>query len=309
MPHSIMQDLIDAAAHVRVQRGRVLVIKVGGSCLRKRSGLESFCHQVATVHAMGALPVVVHGGGPQADAMQRALGEEPLKVDGRRVTSPIALRAVRMSMAGELNTEVAAALSAAGAPALGVCAASAAIAVAQRRPPKETTQGRVDFGHVGDLQRIDALPLHALLESGHIPVLCPPASDGAGGFLNVNADLLAAQLAIALKADRLVLATGAAGILRDPTDPHSLLSVLSLDELRELHDGGSLVEGMSVKAAAMMSALSGGVDQVHVISGADPRALLVELYTNSGAGTMVTREPQGAASATTAVLHPVVAQA
>jgi len=288
-----MKDLIAAAPHVRLQRDRVIVVKVGGSCLQKRSELESFCAQIATVHAFGALPVIVHGGGPQADALQRALGEEPRKVDGRRVTSATAMRAVRMSMAGELNTELSAALSAAGAPAVGVCAASAGIAVAKRRPPISTTQGVVDFGEVGDLAHVDPASLLALLENGDVPVICPPASDGAGGFLNVNADLLAAELAIALNADRLVLATGVPGILRDPANPHSLLSVLSLGELRALRAQSALVEGMLVKAAAIERALTGGVSQVHVIGGADPRALLVELYTNHGAGTMVTPDAQG----------------
>lgn len=293
MPHNVMKDLIAAAPHVRLQRGRVLVVKVGGSCLQKRSELESFCAQVATVHAFGALPVVVHGGGPQADSLQRALGEEPRKVDGRRVTSATAMRAVRMSMAGELNTEVAAALSAAGAPAIGVCAASAGIAVATRRPPMSTTSGVVDFGEVGDLAGVDPAPLRALLANGDVPVICPPASDGAGGFLNVNADSLAAELAIALGADRLVLATGAAGILRDPANPNSLLSVLSLAELRALRAQGALIDGMLVKAAAIERALAGGVPQVHVIAGSDPRALLVELYTNHGAGTMIAPDGHG----------------
>jgi acetylglutamate kinase len=294
MPHTIMKDLIAAAPHVRLQRGRVLVVKVGGSCLQRRSELEGFCEQIAAVHAFGARPVVVHGGGPQADALQRALGEEPRKVDGRRVTSATAMRAVRMSMAGELNTELAAALTAAGSPAIGVCAASAGIAVATRRPPMPTTSGVVDFGEVGDLASVDPAPLLALLDNGDVPVVCPPAGDGAGGFLNVNADLLAAELAIALGADRLVLATGAAGILRDPANPNSLLSVLSLGELRALRAQGALVEGMLVKAAAIERALTGGVPQVHVIGGSDPRALLVELYTNHGAGTMVTPATHGA---------------
>ncbi len=296
MSHDTMKELISAAPHVRLQRGRILVIKVGGSCLQRRSELETLCAQVATVHAFGALPVIVHGGGPQADAVQRALGEEPRKVDGRRVTSATAMRAVRMSMAGELNTELAAALSAAGAPAVGLCAASAGIALAKRRPPMQTTSGIVDFGEVGDLVAVDTAPLRALLANGDVPVVCPPASDGTGGFLNVNADSLAAELAIALGADRLVLATGAAGILRDPSNPRSLLSVLNLEELRALRAQGALVDGMLVKAAAIERALAGGVPQVHVIGGSDPRALLVELYTNHGAGTMLTREPHGTTS-------------
>lgn len=291
---TMMKELIHAAPYVRLQRGKVLVVKVGGTCLQRKQDLDAFAAQLAAVHAFGAQPVVVHGGGPQADLLQRALGEEPRKVDGRRVTTPIALRAVRMSMAGEINGEVAAALTAAGAPAAGVCAASAGIATAKRRAPMTTSAGVVDFGEVGDVTAVDVRPLKALLAAGTVPVVCPPARDGRGNFLNVNADVLAAELAVALGAAKLILVTGAAGVLKDPANPRSLVSVLHLEELRDLRQQGSLKEGMLVKASAIERALLGGVERVHVIGGADPQALLVELYTNHGAGTMITREPHGA---------------
>ncbi len=290
-----MKELITAAPYIRLQRGKIFVVKVGGSCLQRKQDLEAFAAQLAAVHAFGALPVVVHGGGPQADLLQRALGEEVHKVDGRRVTTALALRAVRMSMAGEINGEVAAALTAAGAPAVGVCAASAGIALARKRAPMQTTEGLVDFGDVGDILSLDVKSLRALLAAGCVPVVCPPAGDGKGGFLNVNADLLAAELAVALGAAKLVLVTGAAGVLKDPANPRSLLSLLNLDQLRELRKSGSLKDGMLVKATAIERALAGGVDRVHVIGGADPQALLVELYTNHGAGTMIAREPHVAA--------------
>jgi acetylglutamate kinase len=286
-----MNELITAAPFIRLQSGKIFVVKVGGSCLQRKQDLESFAAQLAAVHAFGALPVVVHGGGPQADLLQRALGEEVRKVDGRRVTTPLAMRAVRMSMAGEINGEVAAALTAAGAPAVGVCAASAGIALARKRAPMQTTEGLVDFGEVGDILSLDVKSLRALLAAGAVPVVCPPAGDGKGGFLNVNADLLAAELAVALGAAKLVLVTGVAGVLKDPANPRSLLSLLNLDQLRELRKSGSLKDGMLVKATAIERALAGGVERVHVIGGADPQALLVELYTNHGAGTMIAREP------------------
>lgn len=292
-----MKELIAAAPYIRLQRGQVLVVKLGGACLQRKQDLEALAVQLAAVHAFGAQPVVVHGGGPQADLLQRALGEEPRKVDGRRVTTPLALRALRLSLAGELNGEVAAALTAAGAAAAGLCAASAGIALARRRAPAATSAGLVDFGEVGDLTAVDARPLRALLAAGTVPVVCPPAGDGHGGFLNVNADLLAAELAVALDAAKLILVTGAAGVLRDPANPHSLLSVLQLDELRALRRGGALADGMLVKAAAIERALLGGVARVHVIGGSDPQALLVELYTNHGAGTMITRDAPGTALA------------
>jgi acetylglutamate kinase len=152
-----------------------------------------------------------------------------------------------------------------------------------------TAEGPVDFGAVGDIDSIHAKPLLALMDSGAIPVLCPPASDGEGGFLNVNADLMAAEVALALGAKKLLLLTSAAGILQGQGAEQAVVSTLDLGELDALEQAGDLQDGMLVKKAAIDRAVGGGVEQVHVLSGQDPEALLVELYTNHGAGTLVTR--------------------
>jgi acetylglutamate kinase len=294
-------DLFKAAPHVRLHRGRTMVIKVGGGSLARAATLRQIAKQVAVVHAFGARVVVVHGGGPQTDAYQRMLGEEPQMVEGRRVTTPAAMRALRMATVGELNAELASAITAEGAPAIGTSAASGGVLVATRRPPVTTSEGVVDFGEVGDVKSVDPTAPLALLDAGTIPVLCPPASDGQGGFLNVNADLAAAALAVALRAAKLVLMTGAPGVLRNPMDSASLVSALSLAELDDLERTGALRDGMRVKAAAIRSALAGGVGRVHVVSGGDPDALLRELYTNHGAGTLVTLEPEQAPQTQVAV--------
>jgi len=284
-----MNELIRAAAHVRHHRDSIIVLKIGGSCLQKPRARRALVQQIATVQALGARLVVVHGGGPQTDANQRSLGEVPRMVDGRRVTTPLALRALRMSVS-ELNGELSAALDEAGAPATAVCAADAGIVVATRRPPIETSEGLVDFGAVGDVQSVDPAPLRGLIERGLTPVVCPPVAGAGESFLNLNADTLAATLAVALGAAKLVLVTDAAGILSDPKDPQSVLSVLEPGRLRELHASGALLQGMSVKATAIELALAGGVARVHVVSGQDPEALLVELYTSHGSGTLITHE-------------------
>lgn len=289
-----MTDLFKAAPHVRLHRGKTFVIKAGGGTIAKTAAIRQFARQVAVVHALGARVVVVHGGGPQTDALQRLLGEEPRMVDGRRVTTPTAMRALRMATAGELSGEVVACLAAEGAPAVGVSGASSGVLVAKRRAPMRTTEGTVDFGEVGDVQSVDPKPLLALIEDGFIPVVCPPAGDGNGGFLNVNADLTAASIAVALGAAKLVMLTGAPGILSNPADPSSLLSALSIADLDAMEESGALKGGMRVKAAAIRAALYGGVGRVHVVSGGDDQSLLAELYTTQGAGTLVTREPEKA---------------
>ncbi len=291
-------NLDRAIPHVRAHRGKRFVIKVGGACVAHPARVAAFAHQAAAVQALGAQVVVVHGAGPQTDALQRELGEEPRKVAGRRVTTPAALRALVRATREELNGALCAALTAEGARA--VPAAPDAL-VARRRPPVVVDGETVDFGAVGDVQDVDVAPLFAALEGDAIPVLGPPASDGNGGLLNVNADLAAAHLAVALRAEKLVLLTEAPGVLADPADPGSLTSALCLEDLAELEQAGALQGGMRVKAAATRLALEGGVPNVHVVSGLLPGALLGELYTTHGTGTWITRDPQGAA--------PAVAQA
>jgi len=285
-----MKELIHAADHVRAHQGAVMVFKIGGSCLSKLAKVRALARQIATVQALGGRPCIVHGGGPQTDALQLSLGETPQMVDGRRVTTPTALRALRMATAGEINGDLSAAISHAGAPAVGICAADAGIISASRRPPLQTSCGEVDFGAVGRVESLQIAPLLTLLDEGVTPVICPPVSDQQGGFLNLNADTLAAELAVALGAAKLVLLTGEAGVLEDAQDPDSAYSVLLGQQLEQLRNEGRLGGGMHVKATAIQAALQGGVPRVHVISGLDPEALLVELYTSHGSGTLITLE-------------------
>lgn len=282
-------NLRRAAPFLRRHRGRLFVVKVGGSSLERPATLAALAEEIALVEALGARLVVVHGSGPQTDALQRFLGEEPRKLDGRRVTTPVALRALRLATQGELAGELCAALVAHGARAVGVAAASGGILVAERRPPVVRAGEVVDFGLVGDVVSVDATALEALLAQGLVPVLAPPASDGAGGFLNVNADLAAAHVARALRADKLILVTDRGGILRDPQDAGSVISSLDLEGLAALERSGALRAGMHVKASAIRAALEGGVARVHVVSGLEPGALLGELYTTEGTGTLIER--------------------
>lgn len=287
-----MIDLFRAAEYARLHRDRLMVFKVGGACLSRPHNRKAVARQLSVVAAFGVRAVVVHGGGPQTGELQGLFGEVPRSVDGRRVTSETGLRALTLATAGEINTQLAASITNAGAPAMGVCAASADIVTARRRPPVTTSEGMVDFGLVGDVECVSAAPIVALTAAGYVPVICPPASDGEGGYLNVNADVLAAEIAVAIGASKLVLLTDAAGVLRDVSDPQSLCSVLTLAELEGLAKEGALQKGMAVKAAAIRAALIGGVQRVHVVSGTEPEALLGELYTTQGTGTLVTLEAE-----------------
>lgn len=280
-------DLVRAAEHVRQHQGRTFVVKIGGACLAKPRHIRRIATQLACVHALGARLVVVHGAGPQANEEQRALGEEPVFVDGRRVTTPTALKALSESTA-KLSAALTEALEAQGSKActLKECA------TATKRQPMETSQGVIDFGLVGDLSGVDSDAVTAALDAGQIPLIAPPVQDANGDFLNVNADLLAAQLAAGLHAAKLLLLTSASGVLADPSDPHSAISALSLSDLLARRAQGSIAGGMHVKTSAIELAMTGGVERVHVVSGMDEDSLLVELYTNHGAGTLILAEAE-----------------
>ncbi|MEX1026279.1 MAG: acetylglutamate kinase [Planctomycetota bacterium] len=292
-----MIDLLRAAPHVALHRGRTFVVKVGGACLLKPAGRAALARSLATIHALGSRLVVVHGGGPQTDELSTRLGETPRFVGGRRITSATGLRALAMATAGKLHGELLAALAAEVAAAVGVARASASLIVARPRPPVTVDGEVIDFGRVGDVVSVDPAPLVALLDAGRIPVVSPPVGDGSGALLNVNADVLAAELAIALSAAKLLSVTDAPGVLADRSDPDSLLSVCTLTQLERLGADGALEGGMRVKAETLAHALRGGVARVHVVSGVDPAALVTELYTNQGAGTLVTIEAEAEAEA------------
>jgi len=287
-----MIDIETAAPFVRQHRGQILVIKIGGACLVHPASVRRLAREIALAEALGALPVVVHGAGPQTDVRQRELGEEPVKIDGRRVTSATGLKALRQATRGELGDDLAAAIEMAGAPAISFSGASCI--VAERRAPVLTEAGMTDYGAVGDIVNVDPGPIEAMIAAGHIPVVSPPVSDGNGGFLNVNADVMAARLAESLDASKLILVTSVTGIFEDPTDPTSALSVLDLTGLGALEESGALQGGMAVKAHAIRIALEAGIPRVHVIPGLEPQSLTGELFTTQGTGTLITTEPTDA---------------
>ena len=284
-----MIDLTRAAPFIGMHRDATFVIKVGGGSIADDVERNRFAKQVALIRTLGSRVVIVHGGGPQTDRVQRLLGVEPRKVEGRRVTCETGLTALRMATHGDLGGRLVAALGAAGAPALGLCGADADLVVARRREPMATDVGPVDFGLVGDVVHVDPAAVHALLDRDLTPVIAPPAGDGDGGFLNVNADLMAAAIAGAVGAAKLLFVTGAPGILLAGDQP---ISALCLAELGNLLDDGALTDGMRVKADAIGRAIDGGVGHVHVVSGEGDDAIIRELYTTEGSGTMVTATPQ-----------------
>lgn len=281
-----------ALRYVRAYRDQVFVVKLGGEMLADARALDSIAGQVSLLSSLGIRVVVVHGGGPQATALSRQMGHEPRIVGGRRVTDDDALAVAKMVYAGQLNVDLLAALRAHEALAVGLSGVDADLITARRRPPVQVVDDggatlTVDYGHVGDLERVDPRVLLTLLEARFIPVIASLAGDADGHVFNVNADTVAESLAVALHAQKLIFLTGAPGVLRDKGDPATLVAFADPDDLAGLLASGAIAGGMRPKVEACIRAATGGVERTHIIDGRAPDALLLEVFTGAGCGTMI----------------------
>ena len=281
-----------ALRYVRAYRDQVFVVKLGGDVLNDPEVLEEVTGQLALLSSLSIRLVVVHGGGPQASALSRRLGQEPQMVAGRRVTDDAALEVATMVYAGQLNVALLAALRGHRVQAVGLSGVDADLITAHRRPPVTVVDdaGRsreVDYGHVGDLDRVDPRVLTTLMDARFVPVVASLAGDDEGKVYNVNADTVAEALATALRAQKLIFLTGAPGVLRDRNDPSTLVTFADPDDLASLMASGALAGGMRPKVEACIRAATGGVERTHIVDGRAPDALLLEVFTGAGCGTMI----------------------
>ncbi len=281
-----------ALRYVRAYRDQVFVVKLGGEVLADPRAVDDIAAQVSLLSSLGIRLVVVHGGGPQATALSRRMGHEPRIVAGRRVTDDDALAVAKMVYAGQLNVDLLAALRAHEAQAVGLSGVDADLITAHRRAPVKVVDDAgktqtVDYGHVGDLDRVDPRVLRTLLEARFVPVVASLAGDGDGNVFNVNADTVAESLAVALRAQKLIFLTGAPGVLRDREDPSSLVAFADPDDLASLLASGAVAGGMRPKVEACIRAATGGVERTHIIDGRVADALLLEVFTGAGCGTMI----------------------
>lgn len=289
----VVSALKHATPYMRIYKRKVFVLKAGGEAFVSSEATRALMEQVGLLHQVGIRVVVVHGGGPQSTRLAEALGVSSEFVDGRRVTDEHTLEVATMVLNGQINTRILAACRDLGVPAVGISGVDAGLIKAHKRPPviRQGTSGEtVDYGFVGDIESVDASVLLKQLDNDLVPVISPLSADESGTLLNINADTVAAALSVALGAEKLILATGAPGILESARDPGSLISYIDLAGLSRLKDEGRLSEGMLPKAAAIELALNGGVPRVHVISYALPDSVLLEVFTNEGTGTLVVND-------------------
>jgi acetylglutamate kinase len=287
----VVTALRHAAPYIRMYKRKVFVLKAGGEAFTSPRATRALIEQIGILHQVGIRVVVVHGGGPQSTELASRLGLETRFVDGRRVTDEQALQVATMVLNGEINTRILAACRDVGVPAVGLSGVDGGLIRARKRPPVQRDDGDlVDYGFVGDIDDVDATVVLKQLDSGLVPIVSPLSADDSGTLLNINADTVAAAIARALNAEKLIIATGAPGILEKLEDPRSLISYIDRAGLKKLRDDGSLTAGMLPKAAAIEQALAGGVPRVHVISYTVPDSLLLEVFTNEGTGTLVVND-------------------
>jgi acetylglutamate kinase len=289
-PSVAVRALKSAAPYIRMYKNKVFVIKAGGAVFSDEISTRGLIEQVAILHQVGIKTVLVHGGGPQLDSMQASLGLDTRMVNGRRVTDQKSIDVTSMVLNGLINTRILGICRELDIEAIGLSGVDAGLIRARKRPPVPIAAGSsetVDYGFVGDIDSVNAAVLEKLLADGLMPVVSPLSADSSGTLLNINADTVAAAIGAALAAEKLVLCTGAPGILERSTDQSSVISYTDINGLRKLRDQGSLKDGMLPKAAAIESAIRGGVRRVHVITYKSADSLLAEVFTNEGTGTLV----------------------
>ena len=290
-----MNALKRAAPYIRMFKHKVFVLKAGGDAFTTPEGTRAIMEQVGILHSVGIRVVLVHGGGPQSTELANALGVSTEFVEGRRVTDESSLEIAMMVLNGQINTRLLAACRNLGIPAVGISGVDAGLIKAHKRAPvpmNDDPTKTVDYGFVGDIDEVDASILLKQLDNDLIPIISPLSADESGTLLNINADTVAAAIAVALEAEKLILATGTPGILESVDDSRSVISYLDIAGLTKLRDEGRLTDGMLPKAAAIEQALTGGVPRVHVISYELPDSLLLEVFTNEGLGTLVVNNIQ-----------------
>jgi acetylglutamate kinase len=292
-PSVAVRALKSAAPYIRMYKNKVFVIKAGGAIFNDEISTQGLIEQVAILHQVGIKTVLVHGGGPQLDNLQATLGIETHMINGRRVTDQKSIDVTAMALNGLINTRILGICRALEIEAIGLSGVDAGLIRAHKRPPVPRSEGStemVDYGFVGDIDSVNAGVLNRLLDSGLMPVVSPLSADDQGTLLNINADTVAAAIGGALSAEKLVLCTGAHGILEELEDPSSVISYTDLKGLKRLRDQGSLKDGMLPKASAIENAIRGGVRRVHVISYKSADSLLAEIFTNEGTGTLVVED-------------------
>ena len=281
--HERAEVLVQALPNIKRYNGKTIVVKYGGNAMIDDSLKAQVMEDVVLLALIGVKVVLVHGGGPEINGLMEKLGKKPEFVDGLRVTDAETMDIVQMVLAGKVNKTLVNLLENKGGRAVGLSGMDGRLIEAVQKDPR--------LGFVGEVVKIHPAPITDLLEKGYIPVVSTIGCDRSGNAYNINGDTAAAYIAGALGAERMLLMTDIAGILRDKNDPSSLIPEISVDEAAHLREEGVISGGMIPKVDCCVKAINAGVKRVVIMDGRIPHSILMELLTDEGAGTMV--KPNG----------------
>ena len=279
------QTLVEALPYIQKFTGKTVVVKYGGNAMISEELRQAVMKDIILLHLVGIRVVVVHGGGPEISDMLKKIGHQSHFVDGLRYTDEVTMDVVQSVLCGKVNKNLVAQLNRLGGNAIGLCGMDGQMFQAECLNEK--------YGLVGEIVKVNPEPVMTALENGYIPVVSTVAQGvDADTAYNINADTAAAQLAVALNAEKLILLTDIRGLLRDPKDENTLINVVHTYDVPKLVEEGVISGGMIPKMECCVDAIHGGVDRVHILDGRIPHSILIELLSDQGIGTMMKREEE-----------------
>jgi acetylglutamate kinase len=296
MNQETLDLLRESLPYIQKFQGKTFVVKFSGKVTEDKENLASLVEELALLHQVGIRVCVIHGGGKQLTELAHKLGVVQTVIEGRRVTDDDTLELAKMIFRGKINTEILAQFRRRGIRAVGLSGVDGGVVKAVKRPPKDVVNRAtgatesIDYGHVGDVVEIDSSLLNTLLDSGYLPIISSLGADNDGRVFNINADTIASDIAVKLKAEKLILLTDVNGIYLEESDPNTKLSRITSAEARQLIDSGRATGGMIPTLENLMMLVGKGVRSAHIISGTSRNALLAEVFTDEGTGTMVVNE-------------------
>jgi acetylglutamate kinase len=273
--------LAGALPYIRRYNGRIVVVKYGGNAMTSEALREQVMEDIVLLSMVGVKVVLIHGGGPDVSDMMERLGKKPVFVDGLRVTDKETVEIAQMVLAGKINKTLVSLLEVKGGKAIGISGMDGRLIQAKQK--------NAQLGYVGAITAIDITPVIDLLEKGYIPVVSTLGCDAEGNTYNINADTASSFIAGALGAERLIMMTDIAGVMRDKNDSTTLIPKLTIDEAVDLFGQGVIAGGMIPKVECCIDAINRGVDSAIIMDGRVPHSILMELLTDEGAGTMVVK--------------------
>lgn len=285
--------LLEVLPYIQNFRDKTFVIKLGGNVISDEERLLSLSKDISILYNLGIKIVLVHGGAKQVDEHLNKISHEPEKIDGRRITDKKAIDVAKMIYGGKLNSEITASLMSVGVSSIGLKGCDGGTVMAEKRDivnicdDENGVAKEVDFGYVGDITEINPDLLTMLLDNGYLPVISCLATDDDGTILNVNADTIAKEIAVAIDSEKMILLTDVPGVLEDKDNPSSIISYMTIEEAEEVYRSSKISGGMIPKLQNCINAVKEGVNQVHIIEGIKEHTLLAELFTNQGIGTMI----------------------